>query len=154
MRLSIRCMKSATVLTALLLLTAVPAMAKGLVRIQQSDGSVKTYSGVVMRLTRHSLSLTSADGASTVVVAGGACAYVSGTQIERCSGGHMTLRQAGVTHPIRGQNLNFYFNLTASPQSLSLTTTKIGPHSVQFVFHTAKGTYVTGNGQLDFGSKM
>jgi hypothetical protein len=151
----IRCMKrSATVLMALLLLTTLPALAKGLVRIQQSNGSVKTYSGVVMKLTRHSLSLTSADGASTVVVSGGSCAYVSGTQIERCTGGHMKLLQGGQTHPIHTQNMAFYFNLTNAPQSLSLTTTKVGARSVQFVFHTAKGTYVTGNGQLDFGSKM
>jgi hypothetical protein len=145
---------SAAVLTALLLLTTVPAGAKGLVRIQQSNGSVKTYSGVGMRLTRHSLSLTSPDGVSTLVVAGGACAYVTGTQVERCSGGHMTFRQGGQTHPIRSESMSFYFNLTDTPQALSLSTTKVGPRSVLFVFRTAKGTYVTGNGQLDFGPKM
>lgn len=124
-----------------------PAAATGTVRIQQHNNSVQTYSGVVMKVTGETLTLTSADGVSTVVINGGHCDR--STDLMQCSGGKMSLRQGGTTHIIPFKTAAFYFNLGGQDQALPLSTMKIGPHSVIFAARTAKDTYITGNGKLD-----
>lgn len=133
---------------ALVLLVAAPALATGTVRIQQSDNSVQSYTGVEMRIAGKKLMLTSADKVSTVVIGDAACANVG--ELIRCNGGTLSLRQDG-THAIPFRSATFYFNLTDDYQPLPLSTLKVGPHSVIFAAHTAKGTYITGNGTLDEG---
>ena len=58
------------VVAALVLAMSAPALATGNVRIQQSDGSVKTYTGVTMKVANKTLTLISADKVSTVVISG------------------------------------------------------------------------------------
>lgn len=124
-----------------------PAAATGTVRIQQSNNSVQTYTGVMLRIVNRTLTLTSADGVSTVVISGGSCDRES--ELVRCKGGKLSLKQGGQLHVIRFKSSTFYFNLTDQAQVLPLSTMKVGPHSVMFAATTAKGTYITGNGRLD-----
>lgn len=131
---------------ALVLLLTLPALATGTVRIQQSDNSVQTYTGVQLRIVGKTLMLTSADKVSTVVISGASCANTG--ELIRCQGGNISLRQSG-THPVPFRSATFYFNLTNQDQPLPLSTLKVGPHSVVFAAQTAKGTYITGNGTLD-----
>lgn len=141
-------MKSiAFVFAGLFLSLVAPAAATGTVRIQQYDNTVQMYTGVHMRIVGKTLALTSADGVSTVVISGGSCDRTN--EPVRCSGGGMSLKQNGADHRIPFKSATFYFNLTDQYQQLPLSTVKIGPHSVIFIAHTAKGTYITGNGTLD-----
>ena len=135
------------IFVALVVGLAAPAAATGTVRIQQSDNSVQSYTGVVLRIVNKTLTLTSADGVSTVVISGGACDR--STDLVRCTGGGMSLKQGGQDHVIPFKSATFYFNLSDQDEQLPLSTMKLGPHSVIFAARTAKGTYITGNGRLD-----
>jgi hypothetical protein len=132
---------------ALLLVSSAPAGATGNVRIQQGNGSVKTYPGVTFKVAKRSLTLTSADKVSTVVISGATC--VPNADIIRCTGGGFTLLQDGARHRIPFKAATFYFNLNDQDRSLPLSTTKIGAHSVVFAVETAKGLDITGSGRLD-----
>jgi hypothetical protein len=122
-------------------------LAAGSVQIQQSNGSVKTYSGVSMKVAHASLTLTSADKVSALVVGGADCAPDG--DLTRCSGGTFALLQDGKHHAIAGKASTFYVNSTGHALTLPLSTTKIAAHSVVFALETAKGTELTGSGTLD-----
>jgi spore germination protein GerM len=138
---------SLSIVAALFAALVAPAAATGTVRIQQHDNSVQTYTGVVMKIVGRTLTLTSADGVSTVVISGGTCDR--STELIRCTGGGMSLKQDGVNHVIPFRSATFYFNLTDQDQELPLSTLKVAPHSVVFSAHTVKDTYITGTGKLD-----
>jgi hypothetical protein len=140
-------MKAAVFLAALLLASLAPASATGTVRIQQRDGSVKSYAGVIMKVANKSLTLTSADKVSTVTISGADCSHES--DLIRCTGGGFSLLLGGQNHIVPFKTATFYFNPTSTDQSLPLSTAKIAPHSVLFAVTTAKGTDITGSGKLD-----
>jgi hypothetical protein len=134
------------VFAAMVLSLTAPAAATGTVRIQQADDTVNSYTGVHMRIVNNTLTITSADNVSTVVITGADCD--KGPSLTRCNGGTISLREDG-THAIPFRSATFYFNLTDQEQQLPLSTVKIEPHSVLFAAHTKKGTYITGSGTLD-----
>jgi hypothetical protein len=131
---------------AIFLTLCAPAAATGTLRIQQADNSVQTYTDVKMRIVNNTLTLTSADGVSTVVISEADCD--KSTPLIRCNGGSISLREDG-THAIPFRSATFYFNLTDQDQTLPLSTVKVAPHSVIFAAHTKKGTFLTGSGKLD-----
>jgi hypothetical protein len=135
------------IVVALVAALVAPAGATGTVRIQQRDDTVQTYRGVVMKIVGQTLTLTSADGVSTVVISGGTCDH--STDLIRCTGGGMSLKQGGATRVIPFRHATFYFNLTDQDQPLPLSTLKVAPHSVIFAARTVKNTYITGDGTLD-----
>lgn len=139
----------APIVLALVLAFTAPAWATGTVRIQQNNDSVQTYTGVLLKIVNKTLTLTSADGVSTVVISGVDCGDVNTAELIRCTGGKMSLQQDGTTNNIPFKHATFYFNLTDQDQTLPLSTVKLGPHSVMFAAQTAKGTFITGNGRLD-----
>ena len=134
------------VFATLVLSLAVPAAATGTLRIQQADDSVQTYTGVHMRIVNNTLTITSADKVSTVVISGADCD--KGPNLTRCNGGSISLHEDG-THAIPFRSATFYFNMTDQDQQLPLSTIKVAPHSVIFAAHTKKGTFLTGSGTLD-----
>jgi hypothetical protein len=135
------------IVVALVLALSAPASATGTVRIQQRDGSVRSYTGVTLKAANRSLTLISADKVTTVVISGADCARDGA--IVRCMGGGFSLLQDGKRHNVPFKTATFYFNLTDQDQLLPLSTTKVPAHSVIFAVQTAKGTYITGNGKLD-----
>ena len=151
---------SGAVVAAMVLLLPASALATGTVYIMQNDGSAQTYVDVVMTMTDHTLTMTSADRVSTVKVRidSGDCAPTNG--VVYCWGGGMSLQQRGKMQVIPLKAAKFYFNLTDQEQSsdsaagvLSAagcrTVSKVGPHTVAFALLTGKGTHITGNGKLD-----
>jgi hypothetical protein len=135
------------IVLALTVLVAVPAAATGTVRIQQHDGSVTNYRGVMLKIHDKTLTLISADKISTVVIGDADCAH-EGT-IVRCTGGDFTLLQQGDRRKLPFRTANFYVNLTDTDAPMPLSTTKLPAHSVMFAVQTAKGTEITGQGKLD-----
>ena len=142
-------MRLVALIAGLVFALSAPASATGMVRIQQNDGSVKTYTGVIMKVANKTLTLESADKVTTVAISGADCAPDS--SLVRCTGGGFSLLQDGQKRVVPFKSATFYFNATDQDQQLPLSTTKIGAHSVIFSVQTAKGTYVTGNGKLDGG---
>ncbi len=136
---------------ALAFLLTAPAWADGTVRIQQSNDTVNTYTGVGLKIVNKTLMLTSKDKVSTVVISGGSCAKAD--ELIRCNGGKLSLTQGGLNHVIPFRSATFYFNLTDQDQMLPLSTMKLGPHSVVFAAHTVKGTFITGTGTLEGTTK-
>jgi hypothetical protein len=135
------------IVIALVLALSEPALAMGTVRIQQRDGSVQTYTGVTLKVANKTLTLTSADKVTTVVISGADCAREAA--IVRCMGGRFSLLQDAKRYTVTFKTATFYFNLTDQDQPLPLSTAKISAHSVIFAVQTAKGTFITGNGKLD-----
>ena len=78
---------------AMAIVPSAPASATGSVRIQQREGSVKTYNGVTLKVANKKLKLTSADKVSTVVISGAKCAHRG--VIIRCMGGGFSFAQEG-----------------------------------------------------------
>ncbi len=142
-------MRLVALIAGLVLALSAPASATGTVRIQQNDGSVKTYTGVIMKVANKTLTLESADKVTTVAISGADCAPDS--SLVRCTGGGFSLLQDGQKRVVPFKSATFYFNATDQDEQLPLSTMKIGAHSVIFSVQTAKGTYVTGNGKLDEG---
>lgn len=138
---------SASMVVAFVLLLPASALATGTVRIQQSDNSVQTYTGVLMKISQNeqTLTLTSADGVSTVVISGAHCAPMGG--LVYCTGGGFSLQQGGKAYVIPFKAGKYYVNLSDQDQSSPLS--KVGPHSIVFAILTVKGTHITGNGKLD-----
>lgn len=132
---------------AFMLVLTAPALATGNVRMQQSDGSVQTYTGVGMKIANKTLTLTSADKVSTVVISGADCAHDG--DIVRCTGGGFSLIQDAKRHAVPFKSATFYINPTGQNRPLPHSTTMLPSHSVDFVIQTAKGTHITGNGKLD-----
>ncbi len=137
----------ALIVVAFVLALSAPASATGNVKIQQRDGSIRTYTGVTFKIASKTLTIESADKYSKVILRGADCAHQG--DIVRCTGGAFTLVQGGEPHAVKFKSATFYFNLTDQDQPMPLSTMKVAAHSVVFVMQTAKGTYVTGNGKLD-----
>jgi len=122
------------------------ASARGSVRIEQIDGSVKTYAGVHLRLSGGNLHIGSADGRGTLEVSHAACSYVGALQ--RCLPYALVLRQDGA-HRITFDRGTIYFNLTDTPQPLPHSSKTVPPNGVLALLKTKRGTYISIAGRLD-----
>ncbi len=82
------------IVAGFVLALSAPALATGNVRIQQSDGSVQTYTGVTMKVANKKLTFISADKVSTVVISGASCGHRGDLIV--CNGGGFTFTHEGV----------------------------------------------------------
>ncbi len=125
----------------------VPASARGVTLIQESNGTVKTYSGVYMALAGEMLTLRSPDNKGTLSILTGACSFDK--SVERCLPYSVTLTQGGKTHKIAISQGTVFLNITNEAHHLPLSSDMLAPRTVLVLFKTAHGTYVTVKGTLD-----
>ena len=124
------------------------ASAKGSARVQESDGTVREYQGVVIRVIDHrAVSITSADGKGTLVVIKGACSFAG--NLERCLPYRIVLEQSGRRHSIDFRRGTEYLNRTGDPQQLPFSSAHVPPHGILLSLETAHGTFVTVRGTVD-----
>jgi len=123
------------------------ARAMGTVTIQQADGGTNVYHDVVIKIINGALFMTSADGKGTLVIHKAACSYQGELMV--CFATSATLVQAGQTSPLDFKDGTVYVNTTGDSQQLSMSTTKVPPHSVLVSFTTKRGTYVSVSGRID-----
>lgn len=128
-------------------LSTAAAGAVGTVTIAQADGTTNVYHDVVIKVIHSALYMTSADGKGTLVINRAACAYQG--QLLVCLPTSATLVQAGATSPLDFRKGTVYVNDTDDPQQLTLSTTKVAPHSIVLSFTTKRGTYVSLTGTID-----
>jgi hypothetical protein len=134
-------------LVATVCLTCGPASASGTARIQQPDGSVKTYTGVQIRGNRDNLALTSSDGKGTIVFARASCTKIG--ELLECLTYDATLFQNGQTTHIPLKSGTVWYNPSDSTQTLSNSSTQLPHHGILLTAESKRGTYVSLNGVLD-----
>jgi len=123
------------------------ASARGVTLIQESNGTVKTYSDVYMALAGQMLTLHSPDKKGTLRILTGACSFDK--SVEHCLPYSVTLTQAGKTHKIAISHGSVFLNITNEARHLPLSSDILAPRTVLVLFTTAHGTYVTVKGTLD-----
>ena len=134
-------------LAACVALGTAPAVAKGTVTIQQSDGSTNVYNNSVIKIIHNALYVTSPDGDGTLVINRAACSYQG--ELLVCFPTSGALVQSGATKAIDLKTGTIYVNSTDDAQPMAMTTNKVAPHSITISFSTYKGTYVSVVGRID-----
>ncbi len=124
-----------------------PAGATGTARIQQRDGSVKTYTKVRISIDGQSMTLTSSDGKGTVYIGKAACTKVG--ELVRCFPYDATLDQGGKTTHIVLQSGTVWVNPTSTRLALPSSSTQLPPRGVMLSMQTKAGTYVSLTGTAD-----
>ena len=141
-----------TCLTALAAAGLEQAGATGFARIQQQDGSVRTYPNVSIRYSKQSrsLTITTADRKGTLIVDQAACSYID--RLYRCLLTRASLKQNGETNPLDFETGTLYANTTQNKMNLPLSSQAIMPNSIVMALKTTIGTYVTVTGTIDEGA--
>jgi hypothetical protein len=134
-------------LAAAWLSAGTPASARGVTLIQESNGTVKTYSDVYMTLAGQMLTLRTPDKKGTLRILTGACSFDK--SVERCLPYSVTLTQGGKMHKIAISHGTVFLNVTNESHYLALSSDMLAPRTVLVLFKTAHGTYVTVKGTLD-----
>jgi hypothetical protein len=134
-------------LATMLWIPSAPASARGTVKIQQPDGSTKTYTDVQIRANRDNLALTSSDGKGTIVFARASCTKVG--ELLECLAYDATLFQNGQTMHIPLKYGTVWYNPSDATQTLSNSSTQLPHHGILLTAESKRGTYVSLNGVLD-----
>jgi hypothetical protein len=121
--------------------------ARGVTLIQQSNGTVKTYSNVYIVLRGQVLTLRSADNASVLRIMTGACSFAK--NVQRCLPYSAFLTHGGKTRAIAISYGTVYLNLASEPNALPSSSEMLAPRTVLVLLKTARGTYVTVKGSID-----
>ena len=131
----------------------VPAAAKGLVRVQQADGSIQEYPNATIDYSKSAktLKITTADGKGSLLIDQAACSYVG--ELFRCLLTHMTLTQNGQTHPLDFDNGTIYANTTDAKVNFPSSSQGLPPNGIVMTLKTHIGTYITMTGTIDSGVK-
>jgi len=144
--LAIFCIAAGLVLT-----THLPATATGTMRIEQSDGSSRTYNDVKIRVSQQKLRITSADNVSTLVISKAACSFIG--KIMRCLPYTLSIEQNGKIMPLDFYNGTIYINTGDKDHALPYSSQQLPPNGIVFAMHSKIGTIVTLSGKLDEVSK-
>lgn len=140
-------LRTIPVLLALCILSVAQAGATGTVRVQQSNGTVKTYDDVSIRVKHNTVRIGTKDQKGVLVIDRAACSYVG--ELLRCLPTSFQLVQSDQTKTIQLINGLVYLNLTDQPQQMSLSSTQMKSHHLMLTLHTMRGTYITVRGQID-----
>jgi hypothetical protein len=124
-----------------------PTNASGTIRIQQTDGSTKTYTNVRIVVLADSMMITSSDGEGTLVLGKAACTKVG--ELLRCLPYDATLEQHGQATHIPLKSGTVWVNPSSTTQQLTLSSTQLPPRGVLLSIQTKAGTYVSLTGVVD-----
>ncbi|MGC2129237.1 MAG: hypothetical protein WA629_03970 [Candidatus Aquilonibacter sp.] len=131
----------------MVLLACGRASATGTARIQQRDGSIKTYTNVRIVVLTESMAVTSSDGEGTLVFGKAACTKIG--ELLRCIPYDATLEQHGQSTHIPLKYGTVWLNPSATTQQLTYSSTQLPPRGVLLSIQTKAGTYVSVTGIVD-----
>ena len=120
--------------------------AKGLVKVQQADGSIQLYPDSTFHVVGKTLKITTANNKGTLIVTEAACTMAD--KLLRCLPYAVLLKQNG-DFPIAITGGTIYYNSGKEKRSLRYTSMQIQPNGVLGVMKSRHGTYVTLSGELD-----
>lgn len=124
-----------------------PCLARGTVRVQQSNGTSQVYQNVNIKVVNRTLRIGSPDGKGTLVINQAACAYQG--ELERCTPTRISLEQRGATKPLDLATGNIYVNPTNHTVTMPLSSTQLPPHGILLTIRTKIDTYISLSGQID-----
>jgi hypothetical protein len=116
-------------------------------RIQQRDGSTKTYANVRIAVRDQSMWITSSDGQGTLVFGKAACTKIG--ELLECLPYDATLYQNGERRHVPLQSGTAWFNPTTANQQLTHSSAHLPPRGVLLSVVTKAGTYLTLTGIVD-----
>ncbi len=123
------------------------AVARGTVRIHQTDGAVQTYRDSVIHLVGNTVRVFSPDNHDTLIVAHAACSFVG--EIQRCLPYRVTLHRNGADHPIAFDRGTVYMNFSGDAQALPRSSTSLPSNGLVLFVRTARGTLIAVHGTID-----
>ncbi|HTV92246.1 MAG TPA: hypothetical protein VMG98_05985 [Verrucomicrobiae bacterium] len=123
------------------------ADANGVVRVQQSDGSVREYPQTAMRWTGQTLWLHSADGKGVLEITTAACSYA--VNLVRCLPYAITLHQNGAKRSIAVAHGTIYMNFSTEAHRVPYSSESLAAHHLLVAIRTQHGTYITVRGHVD-----
>jgi hypothetical protein len=132
---------------AILFSFPISAVASGTVRVQQPDGSTKTYTNVRIRANYQDLALTTSDGKGTLVFGRASCTKVG--ELLQCFAYDATLFQNGRSMHIPLKYGMVYFNPSKTTQTLNHSSTQLPYHGILMSAESRRGTYVSLTGVVD-----
>lgn len=144
------CQPIALVLAIICTIAPSPADARGTVRVQERDGSVRFYHDATMRVVDRTLRITSADKQGTLVISDAACTLIG--HVLRCLPYHVALEQNG-THQLDFEHGTLFYNPTDAKQHLTHSSTTLQAKGILGVLMSNVGTFVTLSGTLDGPAK-
>lgn len=147
MKFGMRRLYVAVALVACIGLSNSIAIAKGIVRIDQADGTAQRYSGSIIRLVGNTIRVFSPDTRDTLIISHAACSYVG--EIQRCLPDRLTLRRNGTDHAIGFNRGSVYYNPSAVAQPLPRSSMQLRPNGVLIFVRTARGTSIAVNGTVE-----
>jgi hypothetical protein len=124
-----------------------PAWANGVVRVQQTDGSVRQYPQTAMRWNGQTLWLHSADGKGVLEITTAACSDAD--NLVRCLPYAITLHQSGAKRPIAVEHGTIYMNFSSEAHRVPYSSELLGAHHLLVAVRTQHGTYITVRGNVD-----
>jgi hypothetical protein len=125
----------------------ISAVASGTVRVQQPDGSTKTYTNVRIRANYQNLALTSSDGKGTLVFGRASCTKIG--ELLQCLTYDATLFQNGTRTHIPLKSGTVWFNPSKTTQTLSHSSTQLPYHGILMSAESRRGTFVSLTGVVD-----
>src|ERR1700733_1336061 len=134
-------------LALFILVSSSVAIAKGTVRIDQSDGAIQSYRGSIIRIVGDTIRVFSPDNRDTLIISHAACNYVG--EIRRCLPYRLALRRHGTDHTIGFDHRPVYFNPSAAAQPLPRSSMQLPPNGVLVFVRTARGTSIAVRGTID-----
>ncbi|MGB6985410.1 MAG: hypothetical protein WBD74_05455 [Candidatus Aquilonibacter sp.] len=132
---------------AILIFPCVPAGATGTVRIQKPDGTIKTYTNVLIRANSNNLALTSSDGKGTLVFGRASCTKVG--ELLQCLAYDATLLQNGERMHVALKYGTVWYNPSKTTQTLSHSSIQLPYHGILMSAESKKGIYVSLTGVVD-----
>lgn len=123
------------------------ARASGVVRVQQSDGSVREYPQTAMRWNGQTLWLLSADGKGVLEITTAACSDAA--NLVRCLPYAITLHQNGAKRPIGVANGTIYMNFSSVAHHVPYSSQSLASNHLLVAIRTQRGTYITVRGHVD-----
>jgi hypothetical protein len=124
-----------------------PAWANGVVRVQQTDGSVREYPQTAMRWNGQTLWLHSADGKGVLEITTAACSDAD--NLVRCLPYAITLHQSGAKRPIAVEHGTIYMNFSSEAHHVPYSSELLGAHHLLVAVRTQHGTYISVRGNVD-----
>lgn len=140
-------LRTLVTLLAIIIFSVTQAGATGTVRVQQSDGTVKTYDDVSIRVRHNTLRIGSKDQKGVLVINRAACSYVG--ELLRCLPTSFQLVQSGDTKTIDLIDGLVYVNMTDQPQPMKNPAMQMRPRDLWLTLHTMRGTAITIHGHID-----
>ena len=126
---------------------AAPALAKGMVTVEYSNGDVDEYPEVSVAKTNEAIYLKPVEGKNVLVVVKKNCKQEQELQV--CTDAEVKLNTYGVNEDIEVEQVVIFINDTSRRQKIQGSQVNLSPNTVLLEILTDQGTYITGVGRID-----